>query len=165
MIFVKYESLNDIPRFPNHTSTSFPKFRTYRSGGEIDFVAPSMDDRVAIEVIDEVDDALLQLVCGVDTDVAEHGAGCFGEKPLDEVEPGTVFGGEHKREAAVRLSGQPGLGLPRDMRRVIVQNDLDRRRRWVGRVENFEELDELATAMAILDERVHSTGKQIDAGH
>src|SRR5262245_62420164 len=23
--------------------TSFPKFRTYRSGGEIDFVAPSMD--------------------------------------------------------------------------------------------------------------------------
>jgi hypothetical protein len=29
-------------------STSFPKFRTYRSGGEIDFVAPSMDDRVAI---------------------------------------------------------------------------------------------------------------------
>ena len=30
------------------TSTSFPKFRTYRSGGEIDFVAPSMDNRVAI---------------------------------------------------------------------------------------------------------------------
>src|SRR5215475_6863167 len=50
------------------SSTSFPKFRTYRSGGEIDFVAPSMDDRVAIEVIDELDDALLQLVCGVDTD-------------------------------------------------------------------------------------------------
>src|SRR5262249_21753323 len=83
-------------------STPFPKFRTYRSGGEIDFVAPSMDDRVAIEVIDELDDALLQLVCGADPDVAEHGAGCFGEKPLDEVEPGTVFGGEHKREAAVR---------------------------------------------------------------
>src|SRR5215510_13721785 len=84
------------------TSTSFPKFRTYRSGGEIDFVAPSMDDRVAIEVIDELDDALLQLVCGVDTDVAGHGAGCFGEKPLDEVEPGTVFGGEHKTR-----SGRP----------------------------------------------------------
>src|SRR5262249_24537896 len=27
------------------------------------------------------------------------------------------------------------------------------------------ELDELATAMAVLDERVHSTGKQIDVGH
>src|SRR5262245_26341548 len=85
-----------------------------------------MDDRVAIEVIDELDDALLQLVCGVDTDVAGHGAGCFGEKPLDEVEPGTVFGGERKREAAVRLSGQPRPGLPRDVRRVIIQNDLDR---------------------------------------
>jgi hypothetical protein len=30
--------------------------------------------------------------CGVDTDVPEHGSGCFGEKPVDEVEPGTVFG-------------------------------------------------------------------------
>jgi hypothetical protein len=61
--------------------------------------------------------------------VAQHGARCFGEKTLDEVEPGTVFGGEHKGEAAVRLSGQPGLGLPRDVRRVIVQDDLDRRLR------------------------------------
>src|SRR5215468_974029 len=87
------------------------------------------------------------------------------KKPSTRVEPGTVFGSEHKGEAAVRLSGQPGLGLPRDVRRVIVQNDLDRRCGWVGRVENFEELDELATAMAVLDERVHSTGKQIDAGH
>src|SRR5215468_2174680 len=146
-------------------STSFPKLRTYRSDREIEFVAPPMNDRVAIEITDEFDDALLQLVCRVDTDVAEYGARRLGEKTLNEVEPGTVFGGEHKGEAAVRLSGQPGLGLPRDMRRVIVQNDLDRRRGWVGRVENFEELDELATAMAIRDERVHSTGKQIDAGH
>src|SRR6516162_9313534 len=126
------------------SSTSFPKLRTYRSDREIEFVAPPMDDRVAIEITDEFDDALLQFVCRVDTDVAEHGARRFGEKTLDEVEPGTVFGSEHKGEAAVRLSGQPGLGLPRDVRRVIVQNDLDRRCGWVGRVENFEELDELA---------------------
>jgi hypothetical protein len=51
-----------------------------------------MDDRVAIEITDEFDDALLQLVCRVDTDVTEHGARCFGEKTLDEVEPGTVLG-------------------------------------------------------------------------
>src|SRR5262249_58246416 len=99
-----------------------------------------MDDRVAIEITDEFDDALLQLVCRVDTDVAEYGARRFGEKTLDEVEPGTVFGGEHKGEAAVRLSGQPGLGLPRDMRRVIVQNDLDRRRGWAGPLQNFFQL-------------------------
>src|SRR5215469_14236684 len=83
-------------------STSFPKLRTYRSEREIEFVAPPMDDRVAIEITDKFDDALLQFVCRVDTDVAEHGARCFGEKTLDEVEPGTVFGGEHKGEAAVR---------------------------------------------------------------
>jgi hypothetical protein len=34
--------------FQHPASTSFPKFRTYRSGGEIDFEAPSMDNRVAI---------------------------------------------------------------------------------------------------------------------
>ena len=54
------------------TSTSFPKLRTYRSEREIEFVAPAMDDRVAIEITDEFDDALLQFVCRVDTDVAEH---------------------------------------------------------------------------------------------
>jgi hypothetical protein len=31
--------------------------------------------------------------------------------------------------------------------------------------EFIEELDELATAVAVLDERMHSTSKQIDAGH
>src|SRR6516225_6419827 len=87
------------------------------------------------------------------------------KKPSTRLSQEPCLGGEHKGEAAVRLSGQPGLGLPRDVRRMIVQNDLERRCGWVGRVENFEELDELATAMAVLDERVHSTGKQIDAGH
>ena len=87
------------------------------------------------------------------------------KKPSTRLSQEPCLGGEHKGEAAVRLSGQPGLGLPRDVRRMIVQNDLDRRCGWVGRVENFEELDELATAMAVFDERVHSTGKQIDAGH
>ena len=70
-------------------STSFPKLRTYRSDREMEFVAPPMDNRVAIEITNKFDDALLQFVCRV---VAEHGARCFGEKTLDEVEPGTVFG-------------------------------------------------------------------------
>ena len=63
------------------------------------------------------------------------------------------------------LSGQPRLGFPRDVRRVIVQNDLDRSCGRVGRVEDIEELDELPTAMAVLDQRVHRASKQIDAGH
>ena len=44
------------------SSTAFPICRTYGLGSEIDFVAPSVDDRVTIDVIDELDDALLQLV-------------------------------------------------------------------------------------------------------
>jgi hypothetical protein len=52
-----------------------------------------MDDRVAIEITDEFDDALHQLVCRVDKHVAEHGARRFGEKP------------------STRLSQEPCLGV------------------------------------------------------
>jgi hypothetical protein len=45
----------------------------------------------------------------------------LGEEALDEVEPGAVFGGEGEREAARRLSSEPGLGFSGDMRRVVVQ--------------------------------------------
>jgi hypothetical protein len=45
---------------------------------------------------------------------------------------------------------------------VIVENDLDRRCGRVGCVEDFEELNELATAMDVLDERVPNTGNQSD---
>ena len=135
------------------------------SGSEIDFVAPSVDDRVTIEVIDELDDALLQLVFRVDADVTEDRAGSFGEEPLYEVEPGAVLGSEHKGEALLGLSGEPSPGFLRDVRRVIVENDLDRGFGGISPVEDFEELDELPTAMAILDQRVHLTGEQVDAGH
>ena len=92
-------------------STAFPICRTYGSGSEIDFVAPSVDDRVTIEVIDELDDALLQLVFRVDTDVTEDRAGSFGEEPLYEVEPGAVLGSEYKGEAPLGLSGEPSPSL------------------------------------------------------
>jgi hypothetical protein len=53
-----------------------------------------MNDRIAVKVIDELGDALFQLVFRVDADVAEHGASGFGKEPLDEVQPGTVLWGE-----------------------------------------------------------------------
>ena len=59
---------------------------------------PSMDDRIAIEVVDELGDTLFQLVFGVDADVAEHGAGGFGEEALDQVQPGAMLGGEDEPE-------------------------------------------------------------------
>ena len=53
---------------------------------------PSVDDRVAVEIMDELHDALFQLVFRADADVAKHGAGDFGEEPLDKIEPRAVFG-------------------------------------------------------------------------
>jgi hypothetical protein len=52
-----------------------------------------VDDRVTIEVIDELDGALLQLVFQVDVDVTEDRAGSFGEEP------------------PMRLSQEPCLGV------------------------------------------------------
>ena len=51
---------------------------------------PAVDDRVAVEIMNELHDALFQLVFRADADVTEHGAGGFGEDPLDEIEPGAV---------------------------------------------------------------------------
>jgi len=44
------------------TSTPFPNCRIYGSGNGVDLVMPSMDHRIAVEVVDKLDDALLQLV-------------------------------------------------------------------------------------------------------
>src|SRR6476660_5837012 len=71
-----------------NTSTAFPNFRTYGSCGGIDLIVPMVDDRGAVEIINELHDALFQFVFRADADVTEHGAGGFGEEPLDEIEPG-----------------------------------------------------------------------------
>ena len=47
---------------------------------------------------------------------------------------------------------------------MIVEDQVDRRVGWVGLIEELEELDELAAAVAILDQGVHLAGQQIDAG-
>jgi hypothetical protein len=74
------------------SSTEFPNFRIYGSCGGIDFVVPSVDDGVAVEIVDELDDALFELVFRADANVAEHRAGSFGEEALDEIEPRPVLG-------------------------------------------------------------------------
>ena len=58
----------------------------------IDLIVPAVDDRVAVEIMDELHDALFQLVFRADADVTEHGAGGFGEEPLDEIEPEACLG-------------------------------------------------------------------------
>src|ERR1700732_5420486 len=83
--------------------------------------------------------------------MAQDRAGELGEEALDEIEPGAVFGREGELEAARRLSGEPSLGFSGDMRRMVVENQLDRRTGRVSGIEKLEEFDELAAAGALLD--------------
>ena len=64
---------------------------------------------MAIEVFYTGHDALLKLDFGGYADVAEGGAGQFGEEPLDEVQPGAVLRGEDEFEPSGRLGGEPGV--------------------------------------------------------
>ena len=51
-----------------------------------------MDHRVAVEVVNELDDALFQFVFRGDADVAKYGARGFGKEALDKIEPGACLG-------------------------------------------------------------------------
>src|SRR5438552_1915473 len=53
-----------------------------------EFIGPSVDDWVAIDVIDAGDDALLEFMLRCHADVTQDGAGELGEEALNEVEPG-----------------------------------------------------------------------------
>src|SRR5215207_10334436 len=75
-----------------------------------------------------------------------------------------MLGCEGELEAANRLSGEPGSGIFRDVRGMIVENQLDRSAGRIGRIEQFEELDELPTAVAISDQGTNLPGEQIDPG-
>ena len=86
-----------------------------------------MDDRVSIELVHCGDDALLVFLFRCDSDVAQDGAGKLGKEALDEIEPGAVLGREGEFEAAGGLLGEPSLGFLGDVRRMIVEDQLDRR--------------------------------------
>ena len=53
----------------------------------VDFVAPSVDDWLAIDVVDEGHQAFLEFVFGGDANVAQHRTRQLGEEALDEIEP------------------------------------------------------------------------------
>src|SRR5271166_1697361 len=134
------------------------------SSGVIELIGPSMDDGVSVELVHGGDDALLEFLFGCDSDVAQDRAGELGEETLDEIEPGAVLGREGEFESTGRLLGEPSLGLLGDVRRMIVEDQLDRRMGRIGGVEKLEELNEFAAAVAVLDEGVDLAGEQIDAG-
>ena len=53
----------------------------------VDFVAPSVDDWLAIDVVDEGQQSFLEFVFGVDADVAQDRTRQLGEEALNEIEP------------------------------------------------------------------------------
>src|SRR5271165_2625776 len=121
-----------------------------------------MDDGVSVEVVDCGHDAVLELLFGCDSDVAQDGAGELGEETLDEIEPGTMLGREGEFETADRPTGEPSLCLFGDVRGMIVEDQLDCRVGRIGGVEKLEEFDEFAAAVAILDQSVNRAGEQVD---
>ena len=123
-----------------------------------------MDDGVSVELVHGGRDAILELLFGCDADVAQDRAGELGEETLDEIEPGAVLGREGEFELTGRLLGEPSLGLLGDVRRMIVEDQLDRCVGRIGGVEELEEFNEFAAAVAVLDEGVDLAGEQIDAG-
>ena len=86
-----------------------------------------MDDGVSIELVHGGDDALLEFLFRCDADVAQDGAGKLGKEALDEIEPGAVLGREGEFESAGGLLGEPSFGFLGDVRRMIVEDQLDRR--------------------------------------
>ena len=105
-----------------------------------------MDDGLSVEVVDCGHDAVLELLFGCDSDVAQDGAGELGKEPLDEIEPGAMLWREGEFKAAGRLIGEPSFGLLGDVRGMIVEDQLDRRVSRVGGVEKLEEFEEFAAA-------------------
>src|SRR5258708_40356450 len=91
-------------------------------------------------------------------------AGELGEEPLDEVEPGAVLGREGELEAARNLGGEPSSRFSRDVRGMIVEDQLDRGAGRIGGIEKLEEFDELSAAVAISDEGMDLAGEQINPG-
>jgi hypothetical protein len=75
-----------------------------------------------------------------------------------------MLGREGELEAAVRLGREPGPGLFRDVSRMIVEDQVNRRVGGIGRIKELEEFDELPAAMAVFDQGVDLAGQQIDAG-
>jgi hypothetical protein len=123
-----------------------------------------MDDGSFVEVIHGGHDAVLEFLFGCDPDVAQDRAGELGEKALDQVQPGAVLGREGKFEAARRSVGEPGFRLLGDVCRMIVEDQTDRRMIWIGGIDQLEKRDELAAAVAVLDQGMDLAGDKVDAG-
>jgi hypothetical protein len=120
---------------------------------------------LAISVVDERHQALLEFVFRSNADMAEDRAGQLGKEALDQIEPRAMGRRESEGEAPRRLRRKPSRGLARDVRRMVVEDEFYGGIGRICGVEELEQFDEFAAAVALLDQRVDLTGQQIDARH
>src|SRR4051812_25848550 len=148
-------------RTPRQTRSSFLKFESY-SSCVVDLIGPRVNDGVLVEVIHGGHEPILEFLLGGNANVAQHRARKFGKEALDEVEPGAVLRREDKFKAVFAPTGKPSSGLFGDVRGMIVEDQLDRGSGRIGGVEQLEEFDEFAAAVAILDQSVDLAGDEIN---
>src|SRR5712691_1771851 len=91
------------------------------------------------------------------------------ERASLEKKPSTKFSqepcvGEGELEAARRSSSEPCIRLFGDVGGMIVEDQADRGVRRIGGVDQLEKVDELAAAMAVLDQGMDFAGDEIDPG-
>ena len=86
------------------------------------------------------------------------------KKPSTRLSQEPCLGVKMNSKRPSGLLGEPSLGFLGDVRRMIVEDQLDRRVSRIGGVEKLEEFNEFAAAVAVLDEGVDLAGEQIDAG-
>jgi hypothetical protein len=80
-----------------------------------------MDDWMLVDVIHGSHDAILELLFGCNSDVAQDGARKLGKEAFNfnQVQPRAMLGSEGKFEAARRLFGEPGFRLLGDVRGIF----------------------------------------------
>jgi len=84
-----------------------------------------MDDGLAVEVVGVGENPGFECVFRCDADVTKHGARHLGEEAFYKVRPAAMFRREYEDEPALRLGGEPRLGLLGDVCRVIVHDHFD----------------------------------------
>jgi hypothetical protein len=82
-----------IGRYISHRRAEYYLVRCFQNNAPmgsrciVDFVAPSVDDWLAIDVVDEGQQSFLEFVFRVDADVAQDRTRQLGEEALNEIEP------------------------------------------------------------------------------
>jgi hypothetical protein len=95
-------------------------------------------------------DSLDEFLFALHPDLPEHAARHLAEPILHQIEPGTMLGNEDERKA-LRPTCQVALRLLRDMGGVIVQNQAQRRGGGIGRIQLFQELNEVLALVRLAD--------------